>query len=246
GVRYWSRRFNAAVAGQVVRVGPEIYFATQHRNGTLYALDLHRGRRQWSERIGAPAAAGPAYADGTIYLGTNREIQAYDAENGNVRWRVRIGGAPVQPPVVVDSEIIIAHGDSLFRISRRDGSINGRIELPGEPSAPIALRGDTLVIAMNPGIVAAYLDGGEREIWRQTLDAPVIAAPVVTRDGVYVLTRAADLYQLGPRTMRRIIALEGAATESLTIAANGALVGTLEGRLVFVRLDGTVVWEEQL
>ena len=246
GVEYWSRRFNALIAGQVLRIGPAVYFATQHRNGTLYSMDLHRGRRQWSDRIGAPAAAEPAYADGQIYLGTNREIQAYAVESGEVLWRTRIGGAPLQPPVVHGSELIIARGDSLFRIRRSDGRIDARIGLPGEPSAPLALRGDTLVVAMNPGIVAAYVDGGGRELWRHTLDAHVIAAPVVTDDGVFVLTRAGDLHLLGETMDRRVVALDGAATESLTIVANGALIGLLDGRLVFVQMDGRVVWEMQL
>ncbi|MGH7466050.1 MAG: PQQ-binding-like beta-propeller repeat protein, partial [Longimicrobiales bacterium] len=83
-------------------------------------------------------------------------------------------------------------------------------------------------------------------LWRHTLDAPVLAAPVATDDGVFALTRDAVLFRLGAGSARRIVALDGAATESLTITADGALVGTLDGRIVFVRRDGTLVWEERL
>lgn len=246
GRQFWTRRFNGPLAGQVLRVGPRIYFATQHRNGTLYALDLHRGRRRWSRRLGSPAAAEPAYADGRIYLGTNRDVQAFDADEGRQLWRIRLGGPPVQPPVVMGDELLVAVRDTLFRIAREDGSVKARIGLAGEPSAPMARRGDTLVIAMQPGIVAAFTHGGERELWRHTFSAAVVAAPVATDDGVFVLTRSAELHLVGPHTARRIVALDGAATESLTVTAEGALIGTLDGRLVYVRRDGTRVWEQQL
>lgn len=246
GRRFWTRRFNGPLAGQVLRVGPRIYFATQHRNGTLYALDLHRGRRRWSRRLGSPAAAEPAYADGRIYLGTNRDVQAFEADDGAMLWRIRLGGPPVQAPVVVGDELLVAVRDTLFRIAREDGSVRGRIGLAGEPSAPIAVRGDTLVIAMQPGIVAAFTDAGERELWRHAFSAAVVAAPVATDEGVFVLTRSAELHLVGPHSARRVIALDGAATESLTVTADGSLIGMLDGRLVFVRRDGTRVWEQQL
>ena len=246
GEMYWSRRFNGSVAGQVLRVGSQIYFATQQRNGSLYAMDLHRGRRSWSRRIGSAAAAEPAYADGRIYLGTHRELQAIDAANGSVLWRLRLDGPPAQPPLISGGDVFLVVRDTLFRVGRENGDIRGRAAIAGEPSAPLALRGDTLFIAMHPGIIAAYLDGGARELWRHTLDAPVLAAPVVTDDGVYALTRQADLYVIDPHASRRLASLGGAATGSLSITADGALIGTLDGRVIFVRRDGTVVWEQEV
>jgi outer membrane protein assembly factor BamB len=68
----------------------------------------------------------------------------------------------------------------------------------------------------------------------------------VTDDGVFALTREGELYLLGPNRVRRIVALDRAATESLSITADGALIGTLDGRIVFVRHDGSIAWEEQL
>ncbi|MBR9989714.1 MAG: PQQ-binding-like beta-propeller repeat protein [Gemmatimonadetes bacterium] len=245
GRRYWTRRFNGPVAGQLLRVGSTVYFATQHRNGTLYALDLHRGRRQWSRRIGSPAAAEPALADDRIYFATTRDIQAVNAADGVPVWRTRISGLPVQPPIMLGDDLLVAVQDTLYRIRRTNGEVGSRTALAGEPSAPMAVRGDTLVIAMQPGIVAAYVEGGTRELWRHSLSAPVLAAPVLTDAGVFVLTRSAELLQLGPASARRIIALRGAATESLTMTADGALIGTLDGRLTFVRYDGTLVWQER-
>jgi outer membrane protein assembly factor BamB len=246
GRRFWTRRFNGSVGGQVLRSGSHIYFATQHRNGTLYALDLSRGRRIWSRRIGPPAAAEPAFADGVIYLASNRDIQAVDARDGALIWRVRVARAPAQAPIVIADNVIVAVRDTLFSFARHDGRVSARTALAGEPSAPLAVRGDTIFVAMFPGIVAAYVDGGAREVWRQTLDAPILAAPVVTDDGVFALTRDGDLYLLGPSRSRRIVALDRAATESLTITADGALIGTLDGRIAFVRRDGVVAWEELL
>lgn len=247
GERYWRRRFNAGIAGQVLRVDSRVYFATQHRNGTMYALDLTRGRRIWSRRIGAPASAEPAYAEGMIYVPTQHgELIAIDAESGDVAWRIRTGSAAVQPPVALHDDLIITARDTLLRIDRARGTVRSRHVIAGAPSAPLALRGDTIVIAMHPGIVAAYADAGARELWRHDVAAPVLAAPVIADSVVFVLTRSAELLRLDPRAAVHLVALDGSATESLTVTADGALIGTLDGRVTFVRRDGTIVWEKRV
>ncbi|HEX2167751.1 MAG TPA: PQQ-binding-like beta-propeller repeat protein, partial [Longimicrobiales bacterium] len=222
------------------------YFGTQHRNGTVYALDLHRGRRVWRQRAESPAAAQPAYADGRLYLPTTEDVQAFAVDDGQPLWRLPLDGATVQPPIVLDDDVLVAAGDTLLRIGSADGELRSRTPLPGRPSAPLALRGDTVVISMHPGIVAAYVDGGAREVWRHEVDAPVLAAPVLTDDGVFILTRSATLYRINGRSLQRTAELGGAATESLTITADGALVGTLDGRLVYLRRDGSTAWEQKL
>jgi outer membrane protein assembly factor BamB len=247
GTRYWGRRFNGSVAGQVLRVDTRVLFVTQHRNSTAYALDLLSGRRLWSRRLNARAVAEPAWADGYMYVVTDRgELVAIDSGTGEIAWRACAGTQPLQPPVLAGDEILIAARDTIVRLARSDGATRGRHAIAGAPTAPLALHGDTLTIAMQGGVVATYAERGARELWRHQLGVTVLAAPVVTSAGVYVLTRDADLYRLTRYRTQRIAELDGAATESLTITADGALIGRLDGRIAFVGFDGTQHWEERL
>jgi outer membrane protein assembly factor BamB len=247
GRRYWSRRFNGAVAGQSLRVDDRVYFATHHRDGTVYALELQRGRRAWSRRIGARAAAGAAYADGTLYIPTDRgELLALQAADGTILWRSRIAAVAAQAPLVIGDELVIATTrDSLLRVDRR-GTVLARLPLAGAVSAPLTAAGDTLVLAMHPDLVAAYADRGAVELWRHAVGAPVLAAPVLAPETVYVLNRRAELFRMGPERSQRLAALGGAATESLTAGANGILVGRLDGTLFFLDRSGEVIWQTQL
>jgi outer membrane protein assembly factor BamB len=248
GERYWSRRFRGAVAGQPVRVDDRVFFGTFYRAGAVYALDLHRGRRLWNRNLGARTAGGIAFADGRLYVPTDRgEVYALDADNGNVIWRVRYDAIAAQAPLVMQDELVLAtERDSLLRIARSDGSVRARLPLAGMVTAPLVAAGDTLILAMSQGVVAAYAERGERELWRQQLGAPVLAAPVPTPEGIYALTRDTELYRLGPAGATRLAALGGAATESLSVTANGVLVGRLDGTLIFVDREGNRRWEHRL
>jgi eukaryotic-like serine/threonine-protein kinase len=247
GTRFWGRRFNGSIAGQVLRVNDRVLFVTQHRNSTAYALDLLSGRRQWTRRLNARAVAEPAYADGYMYIVTDRgELVTLDSGTGTIAWRTRAGTHPAQPPVLIGDEIVVAARDTIVRLARSNGAVRGRHPIAAIPTAPLALHGDTLTIAMQGGIVAAYAERGAREIWRHRIGSTVLAAPVVGSDAVYVLTRDADLFRLTRFRAQRIAELGGAATESLTVTATGALIGRLDGRITLVGFDGTQHWEEQL
>lgn len=247
GRRYWTRRFNGGVVGQALRVDQRVYFATQHRDGTVYALDLQRGRRAWSRRLGARPAAAPAWLDGTLYVATDRgELVMIDARDGGITGRSRLGAVATQAPFVVGDQLVIATTrDSLLHVDRT-GAVRARTGIAGPVSAPLAAAGDTLVLALFPGTVAAYTGGGTRLLWRHQFEAPVLAAPVLAPDGVYVLTRDADVFRIDGSRVQRLAALDGAAVGSLTVADNGILVGRLDGTLTFLDRSGATVWEQRL
>jgi outer membrane protein assembly factor BamB len=247
GERYWGRRFNGSIAGQVLRIGGTVLFVTQHRNSTVYALDARTGKRLWSRRLNARAVAEPAYADSMIYIVTDRgDVHAIGIATGAISWNARVAAQPVQPPLILGDALILASRDTLVHVALDGGAVRARHPIAAVPTAPLAARGDTITIAMQGGIISAYAERGAREVWRHVLDATVLAAPVVADDAVYVLTRNVDLYRLEPYRAERIADLDGAATESLTVTATGALIGRLDGRIALIGFDGAQIWEEQL
>jgi len=247
GRRYWSRRFNGSIAGRPLRVGNRIIFATQHRDGSVMALDIRRGRRVWEHELDARPAAEPAFADGFVYVATDDGVlHALHAERGSAMWQVRIGMLADQPPLVIGDDVIVAARDTLYRVTRANGAVAARHPIAGAPTAPIAAHGDTVIVVTQTGTVAAYGERGARELWRHEVEAPVLAMPVIADDGVYVLTRGADVWRITARSAERIAQLDGAATESLTVTADGILVGQLDGVVTFLRRDGRPVWRERM
>lgn len=247
GDRYWSRRFNGAIAGRALRVGNRLILATHHRKGGLVALDIRRGRRSWDREFDGRAAAEPVHHRGVIYLATDRgELFAVDATTGAVQWQARIGRLVEQPPLALTDEIIVAARDTLYRVAAGDGTVVARHAIAAAPTAPLAAAGDTIIVATQDGVVVAYSGRGAREIWRQDTGAPVLAAPVVAEDGVWVLNRQAEVWRLTATSAERVAALEGTATESLTLTAGGLVVGTLDGVVTYMRRDGSIVWQEKV
>jgi outer membrane protein assembly factor BamB len=117
--------------------------------------------------------------------------------------------------------------------------------MTGTATAPAALSGDQLLVPVHPAAVAWYQARTLVLTRLDTVDAPVLAAPAVdARGSAYVLSRHATLWRLDQAGAVRLASLEGAARESLTLAANGVLVGRLDGTLVLLRHDGTEVWRQ--
>ena len=247
GKRYWSRRFNGSIVGHPLRLDNRVIFVTHHRSGSMVALDLSRGRRRWHLEFDGRPATEPAYAEGTVYAPLdNGQLIAVNAEHGTEQWKARIGFLVTQPPLVLGNELAVAARDTLYVLDRATGTVAHRRVLAGAPTAPLAAAGDTLIVATQEGVIVAYAERGAREIWRHDVEAPVLAAPVVADDGIWVLNRRAEVWRLSARTAERVAALGGAATESLTLTADGLLVGMLDGSMTFLRRDGRVVWQEKV
>lgn len=247
GERYWSRRFNGAIAGQALRVADRIFIATQHRKGNVFALDVRRGRRLWGRDLDARATAEPAYADGVLFQPTDRgDVVALDAARGSVLWRTSIGGQTTLPPLVAGPNLLIAVRDTIVLMERAHGAVLRRVAIGSAPTAPLALSGDTIVVVGGNGTVSARAEHGARLLWRHDVGGVVLAAPIIAPEGVYVLTRQAALLRVTAGGVETLAQLEGAATESLTLTASGLLVGLLDGRLLLVRRSGAVVWEQRV
>jgi outer membrane protein assembly factor BamB len=247
GERYWSRRFNGSIAGQALRVGDRVFVSTHHRSGNIYALELARGRRAWSRKLDARPTAEPAWADDMLFQPTDRgEVIAFSGDRGEEMWRTATGGITSLPLVVAGPQLLLVQRDTLVLIDRFTGMIQGRHTLADVPVAPLAVAGDTIVTVGGTGRVTAYAELGARQLWQHDAGGPIVAAPIVAREGVYVLTRTAALMRITPLGSERVVQLDGAATESITLTADGLLVGLLDGRLQLVRREGTIAWQEQL
>jgi outer membrane protein assembly factor BamB len=247
GKRIWERRLHGAVVGALLRKNDRIYAVTQSRDGRVEALTVTRGAHAWNAKLNAPAAGGAVLVDSVIYAGNLRgELFALSAADGHRMWRVRLTDPLATSPVAWRNDlIVITNADSMLRIDRATGSVSAGIKLAGSSSADVALHGDVVLVTTHPGVVQAVHLPDLRIDWSAPLGSPILAAPALDGNGdAYVLTRAADVWRISATgAATRIAQLGGAATESLTLTADGLLVGRLDGSVLFLHRDGTTVWQ---
>jgi outer membrane protein assembly factor BamB len=248
GGKYWDHRFGAAIAGPAVRRGRLVFVATRDREGRTFAIDMARGRRTWSRRIGA-ARFAPLLAGPHVFVTTEtRELVALHATSGETAWRVRFSAAAAEAPVPHGDDLLLATAaDTIYRIEAASGRITARAPLPATPSAPLVVHGDTLFAALHSGEVVAVDARTLAVAWRTDLGAPVLAPLAAAPGGaLYALTRATELYRLSAGRAQRLAALGGAASGALTLARNRLLVGRLDGALFLLAADGRIIWQVDL
>ena len=250
GMQYWSYGFRSAIAGSVLKKDHRLIIATGDRDGRVHALEITRGRRLWSRSVGA-VRVEPVLVQDRIVIATEEGRVASIAESDGAEvWRMTVGAPPAIPPTASEGMVLVATlADSLFVLDADRGRVLARRLLPASASAPALLRPDMFILPLQTGEVVAFALPSLEVIWRVSLNGQrALAAPVTTGNGaIALLTRDAALWRIeasGQAT--RIAALGGAATGSLTAAANGFIVGKLDGSLTHLDPDGELIWQIQL
>ena len=245
GSFFWERRLRGAAPDGAIFDRAAVYVAGQDREGAAEAYELARGFLVWRRDMPPPVVAPLLHEDVTYWGTEDGRVYALAAADGRERWIARLAGGVVTTPVVEGADLLVAtNADTLFRIETRTGRVTQRLSLPATVSATPAFDGRMLHLPMHDG-THVVVDVADWRIARvDRLDAVVRAPPALDRDGtVYLLTDHATVWRLAQGLEpERIAALDGAARASLALAANGLLVGRLDGALFLLRRDGSVVW----
>lgn len=250
GERYWQRRLRGAAAGSAVFDGTSVYVTSQETDSYVQSFEIHRGLGLWATELPRPTGA-PLLDGDRLFVPTARgELFAIRTVDGGVSWRARFRGGLIGAPIPTGSELLVLGAtDSLFRVSTADGAVRDRMVLPATPSATPALGGDRLVVPLADTTVVRVDLATWALVGRATLPDVVRAAPILAPDGAtWLLTDRCGLWRWAPEASSpvRIADLGGACRASLALAANGALVGRLDGHLFLVGFDGETVWERDV
>ncbi|HET9439641.1 MAG TPA: PQQ-binding-like beta-propeller repeat protein [Longimicrobiales bacterium] len=244
GRRHWDQRFGNAVTTTVLYDNNTVYAATDERDGELIALNTARGRRQWKRGVGAVRFT-PLLDQQVIYVGNDAgTVSALRTNRGEQLWRVGLGGGLAETPLDGGAHIVVfTTTDSVFSLRKSDGGLVARGALPATPSAAAALHGNTILVPTQDSTVVG-LDANSLTVsWQKAVSAPVLTAPVVTQDGTaYFAARDGSLYRVREGQLERIAQLGHAIAGSLTLARGHLLLGSYDGTLLAVSLNGDVVW----
>ena len=239
----WGFRLTGSVLGGVVRADSSVYVASVRPESNLLALDAASGRKRWSTRIAEPS--GPvALVNGILLVPTRRgDLLAVTPRDGVIRWRRRIGYAR-SGAVNAAGGVLVASLDSVFRLAVGDGRVLQRRRAPGAVLAAWRPT-DTLVIgASTDSMLVALRAADLSTAWQVHLDAPVLAAPTLRADSVFVATRNGTLYrvQISTGASVRLAALDWPLTSGPVPWGDLLLVGGADGTVRALDRAGRDVW----
>lgn len=251
GATKWPVAFVASdrwIAAPLV-VGTTVYAI--NNNGTLYALSLTDGSKQWSLKLGGEMWAQPATNGKLIFVNSlDHFMYAVDPATQKLAWKVSLGGAaPSAPAVSADGNSLItaSFGAKVFGLDAATGNVLWSTPTKDWVWGTPALTGANLVAADISGNIYNFraADGQPAGPTVQP-DGPITASPVLVGQNLYVATESGTVVsydQTGAKAWDLTV-----GGKIYTSPVNGAdlvlaaPIGT-DFLLAGVTLDGKILWK---
>jgi len=172
----WQYQGNVLLEFPPVIGGKRLFLLND--SGKLFAIHKHGGKTLWKRRLGALAAASPAYADGTVYVvllqrslkGRGARIGrvvALDGKTGKVRWARELASRSESSPLIAGDRLYFgSESGTVYAMSARDGSVRWRFRADGAVKGGLALADGRLYFGDYGGRVYAIRQDSGRQVWR--------------------------------------------------------------------------------
>ncbi|MBN1434304.1 PQQ-binding-like beta-propeller repeat protein [Candidatus Fermentibacterales bacterium] len=204
---------------------------------------------EWRVHTGREFFAGPALADGVLYIGCNDGFfRAIDCDNGAEVWRMQ-ASCGFCGEACVDSATVYVGGQDgyLYALDRRTGSRVWSAGLGYHVFAGVALFADSLVATGNSAGSVAALERSTGEVVWSDSPGGVILGPAVC-DSVIVFTSESGRVVAYDRAGQRLwsVSCQGVASAP-SIAGGRVFVGFSDGSVrCFDMVSGEQVWARDL
>ncbi|MGI8778679.1 MAG: PQQ-binding-like beta-propeller repeat protein [Solirubrobacteraceae bacterium] len=156
--------------------GRRLYLLNDH--GRLLAIDKHSGNVRWKRKLGALAAASPAYANGIVYVvllqrteeGAGSRVGrvvALDGATGKIRWSHPLASRSESSPLVADGRVYFgSENGTVYAMDADDGAVRWRIRAGGAVKGGLALSDGKLYFGDYGGRVYAIRESNGATVWR--------------------------------------------------------------------------------
>jgi outer membrane protein assembly factor BamB len=190
-----------AIWSRPVVEGGTLYVTSMDKR--LYALDSATGESRWPQPFEAHGAmpSTPALAGNTLYVGAlDNRLYAIDASSGKELWSFEASNWIWCEPFVADG--VVYFGALDHRLYALDAATGGQHWSQAfHAKAPIrarpALAAGVLIVADNSGEVYGLDPATGEQRWSPiTLNAGVLANPLVVGNDVYLSTRGGELLRV--------------------------------------------------
>ena len=247
GIRHWDQRFNNGVTGTALFDQNTVYVATDEYDGALFALNTERGRRRWKRTVGAVRFT-PLLDNRVVYLGTDGGVvTALRTESGEPVWRAGFRAPIAESPLDLGDRIVVfTSADSVYAMRKSDGGLVAQGATSASPSAAPAVSGNTIIVPMQDSSVAGFDARTLVQQFRVRTASPVLTAPAVDERGdAYFGARDGTVYRLRAGQLEAIGNIGHSISPSMTLARDHLVLGSYDGFLIAVKLDGKVAWKHR-
>ena len=153
--------------------------------GASAGLPLFPLRVRWTTELDGPPSATLA-TDGTrvfLPLATGGIIDVA-ADTGSLLWKAEV--STTIAPAAADGRVYVVGGEALHALEAATGRVVWRVPLGGGISAPLVARAGWVIGATDGGDIVAWRGDDGTQVWRQKVGAPVVAAPAINGERLYV------------------------------------------------------------
>ncbi len=179
GVLIWRQNLDRRVHAVPALAADRLYVALE--DGHVVALDVAKGTRLWSRRLGGPPNDMLA-TDDRIYVGSDDNyLYCLTASTGEVDWRWRTGADVIGAPITDGSRVYFVSRDNVLRaLDRTSGGQRWKRALPGRPTRGVVRAGDLLLVSGLAPKVSAFAMKDGSPAGDITSLGELAAAPFVT------------------------------------------------------------------
>jgi outer membrane protein assembly factor BamB len=174
----WQYQGNVLLEFPPVIGGKRLYLLNDH--GVLYSLDKHIGRIKWRRKLGALAAASPAYADGKVYVvllqrslrgagaGSGRVV-ALDGKKGKILWSSKLASRSESSPLAADGRVYFgSENGTVYAMDADSGAVRWRFKAQGAVKGGLALADGKLYFGDYGGRAYAIRQSNGASVWRSS------------------------------------------------------------------------------
>lgn len=151
----WRQQLEQRVHAAPALAADRLYVALE--DGLVVALDVAKGTRIWSRRLGGPPNEMLA-TDDRIYVGSDDNyLYCLAASTGEVAWRWRTGADVIGAPVTDGARVYFVSRDNVLRaLDRKSGAQRWKRALPGRPTRGVVRAGELLLVSGLAPKVSAF------------------------------------------------------------------------------------------
>jgi outer membrane protein assembly factor BamB len=172
----WQYQGNILLEFPPVIGGKRLYLLND--SGVLLAIHKHTGKVLWKRRLGALAAASPAYGGGKVYvvlLQRKKEgpdsrvgrVVALDGKTGKIEWAKELASRSESSPLLAGGRLYFgAENGTVYAMDADDGDVRWRFRASGAVKGGLALADGKLYFGAYGGSVYAIRQSNGSQVWR--------------------------------------------------------------------------------
>lgn len=224
----WRERIGNGAGRKNIRLipavdGPIVYAADYA--GTLYALSLEDGSRQWSRSFEQPVTAGVVVAGDALYLATQDGVLHSLNKQGELNWSQPLSSESIAPVAVDQTQVYVRTVDGHLTALARD---NGQQNWTYEAALPVlTVHGTSAPLLVNEFVISGFANGKLFALDRE-LGIPRWDVRLAIPEGRSELERLVDL-------------------DGTPLLDNDIVYATAyHGKLAAIAANGKPIWDNEL